>query len=128
MSAQRSGAAPDPEVAGVHFAELRESAHRMARSGRRGDGSQKTCCGLSGFALAWARASSIFHQLATPFSIPSGQERWFLAVQARAERRERLLRIAFERDLHRTADREEAAVEVDLHPARRPLLRQELLP
>ena len=46
-----------------------ESAVRMQFSGRRGDSSQNTRCGLIGSAATIARSSSVFHQDATPFSI-----------------------------------------------------------
>ena len=50
-----------------------ESAVRMQRSGRRGDSSQNTRCGLIGSAATIARSSSVFHQDATFFSTVSRQ-------------------------------------------------------
>src|SRR5690242_17401677 len=57
------------------FAEDPESEERMQRSGSRGDNSEKTFCGLIGFALSSARASITFHHCLISFSSFSRQER-----------------------------------------------------
>lgn len=50
-----------------------ESAVMMQFSGNRLDSSQNTRCGLIGLADAIARSSSVFHQAATPVSMPRRQ-------------------------------------------------------
>ncbi len=52
-----------------------ESTVTIAPSGRRGDSSQNTRCGLIGLAAFIARASSTRHHSATSFSIDSRQPR-----------------------------------------------------
>ena len=57
------------------FAAEPESQVRMALSGRRGDSSQNTRCGLTGLASFMARASITRHQRATFSSISVCQPR-----------------------------------------------------
>jgi hypothetical protein len=56
------------------FAVEPESAVRMQFSGRRGDNSQNTRCGLIGSADTIARSSSVFHQATTFFSMVVRQD------------------------------------------------------
>ena len=98
----------------------------IAPSGSRCESSQNTSCGLIGSALSWARSSISRHHAATFDSICSRQARSSLRCKQRDQRAQRLRRIADEVDLHRVADPEHAAVDVDLHAARLALLRQEL--
>src|SRR6185437_15726284 len=57
------------------LAEEPESQVRMQLSGRRGESSQNTLCGLMGWADSMARASMVFHHWATCLSIRLRQAR-----------------------------------------------------
>jgi hypothetical protein len=73
-----------------------ESELKIQLSGRRGETSQKTRCGLIGWASLMAMASSIFHHAATPFSIVSRQA---LSFQIRDQQFQCLAAIADQIDL-----------------------------
>jgi hypothetical protein len=73
-----------------------------------------------------ARASSTFHQSATSDSIRSRQERSSFRLQQGQQGPQRLGAVANEVDLHRIADAEHAAVDIDLDRSRLPGPRQEL--
>ncbi len=103
-----------------------ESDVRIAPSGRRFESSWKISCGLTGSAGSCARSldhlpplADVLFDLLPPAAV-------VLALQQRQQRFEGQRAVADEVDLHRVADAEHPAVEVDLHAARLALLRQEL--
>ena len=66
----------------------------MQLSGKRGESSQKTRCGLIGSALFMARASSTCHQSSISFSSICRQRAILLSLQQREQRAQRLRAIA----------------------------------
>ena len=108
------------------LAQEPESLVMIARSGRRGDNSQATRCGLIGWAGCMARSSAVSHQSATCFSMCSRQLRSVFCSSSGSSSAQGLGRIAVQVDLGRIADAEHRGVDVDLHAARMALLGQEL--
>ncbi len=108
------------------LAQEPESLVMMARSGSRGDNSQVTRCGLTGLA---GRHGALFQRL-PPFVVQvlrclgASSPSAFLLEQ-RQQRAQGLRGVADEIDLHRIAQAQHVGLDVDLHAARLPFLRQE---
>ncbi len=107
-----------------HVVEEPESAVRMASSGSRDESSHATRCGVSGVMCSSARSSTTLPPL-RDLPLDEGAPRPVrLPVQTWDQCSQRLLRVADELDVHRVADADHPAVDVDLDAVRLALLRQ----
>ena len=98
----------------------------IASSGRYLFSSQKSRWGLIGSASCIARSSISFHQSSTSPSICSAMTARSCAATSGISSASVCLRVADEAELHRVADVQHAAVDVDLHAACLARLRQKL--